>query len=181
MKFFKMKTLFCIVLLLNIFQRSLAGNPDVIVRDSVSISAFQELYVSSSIDVILVNSNVHYVYLEGTPTSISSVQIRKAGEKLFISKKGSSRQGKLFVYVPFSFLRVIDAADGAKISSYDPIKGDTLLLSSSDRSLIRIMSEANVIHSISGKNGSVELFGTCNYSFEQSDQNGVSFIELKKQ
>ena len=181
MKFYTMKTFFFSAFLLSIFQISFAGNPDVIIRDSVSISEFRELYVSSSINVILVNRNVHYAYIEGMASSVTTVQIRQTGGKLFISKKGSSVKGKLFIYVPFTSLQIIDANDGARLSSYDPVKGDTLLLSSSDRSSIRIMSEANVIHSISGKNGSVELFGSCNYSFEQTDQNGVSFIELKKE
>jgi len=174
-----MKSFFFFAFFLSILRSSFAGNPDVIVCDSVPVSAFQELYVSSSINVILVNSNFRYAYIEGTTSSIASVQIKQIGRKLFISRKGSLAKGKLFVYVPIDFLRIINAADGAKVSSYDPVKGDTLLLTSSDQSSIKIMIEVNVVRSSSGENGLVELFGTGTYSFLQSDQNGASSFELK--
>src|SRR5207249_1783633 len=120
------------------------------------------------------NSNLRYAYIEGTASSIGSVQIRQSGKKLYV-KGISSHKGKVFIYLPCSFLRNIEASDGAKVSSYDAIKGDTLLLSAYDESSIVIMTDATIIRSSSGKNGRVELVAICNYTFGQSDENGVSF------
>jgi hypothetical protein len=175
-----MKHFFLIVLLVSDFHFSFAGDHDVLIRDSIPISRYHELFVSSYINVILVSCDSKYAFIEGTASSIATIQFKQVGDKLFVSRKGLSSKGKLFVYLPVHFLRIIDAADGAKVSSYDAVKGDTLVLSASDKSSIMIMSEANVIHSSSGKNGSVQLFDSCMYSFAQRDENGVSFIELKK-
>jgi len=175
-----MKPCFFIALLLSNLQLSFAGNPDSIICDSVLIKGFYHLIASSSVNVILVNSRTHYVYIEGVPAAVSSVKIKQEGATIYISRKGISAKGKINVYVPTSFLKSIEANEGAKVCSYDPIKGDTLILIASSQSSITIMSDANIIHSVSNNNGQIQLFETCNYSFAQTDDNGISFIELRK-
>ena len=175
-----MKTLLLIMFLVQNLQAAFSGQHDAIICDSISIGKYHELHVSSSINVILVDCDAHYAFIEGTASSIASVRLKQEGDKLYISRKGISDKGKLFVYLPIHSLRIIEAEDGARVSSYNPVKGDTLVLSASDESSIMIMTEASVVRSSSGKNGSIELFDTPIYSFVQKDENGISFIELKK-
>ena len=175
-----MKTFFFTALLLSILQVSFAGNPDSIICDSVSITGYHHLIASSSVNVVLVNSRTHFVYIEGTAAAIASVKVKQEGATLYISRKGMSAKGKVLVYLPVSLLESIEANDGAKVCSYDAVKGDTLILIASGQSSIRIMSDANIVHSVSNSNGEVQLFETCNYSFAQTDDNGISFIELRK-
>ncbi|HYV91624.1 MAG TPA: DUF2807 domain-containing protein [Chitinophagales bacterium] len=175
-----MKTFFSTAFLLSILQLSFAGSTDAITCDSVAIKGFYHLIASSSVNVVLVNSRTHFAYIEGTSGAIASVKVRQEGATIYISRTGLLVKGRVLVYLPAFLLRSIEANDGAKVCSYDAVKGDTLILIASGQSSIRIMADANIVHSVSDGNGEVQLFETCNYSFAQTDENGVSFIELRK-
>jgi len=179
-RLFAKKVSFFTSLLLFIFQIALAGNPNSIICDSVLIKGFSHVIASYSVNVVIVNSASHFVYIEGTRSAIATVKVKQEGATIYISRKGLSAHGKIVVYLPASQLRSIEANDGAKVCSYDSVKGDTLVLIASSQSSIRIMSDANIVHSVSSSNGEVQLFETCNYSFAQTDENGISFIELRK-
>ncbi len=66
-----MKTFFFTTLLLSILQLSFAGNPDSIICDSVLIKGFYHVIASHSVNVVLVNSGTHFVYIEGTAAAIA--------------------------------------------------------------------------------------------------------------
>jgi len=175
-----MKIIFLTSLLLCALHFSFAGNADTITCDSIEIKGYYHLMVSSSVNVILVNSNSRHAYMEGSASAIASLKLKYEGGTLRISRKAWSGKGKLIVYLPSSRVKSIETTDGARVSSYDAIKGDTLILIASNQSSIRIMTEANIVHSVSNSNGEIQLLETNNYSLAQTDQNGISFIELRK-
>ncbi len=176
-----MKAFIFILFLLSSLRVSFAGNTDVVICDSISIKGFYHIVASSSVNVVLVNSRVHFIYIEGTASAIASVKVRQQGATLYISRKGMSSTGRVLIYLPLAIpLQSIEVTDGAKVCSYDAVSGDTLDLIASNRGSIKIMTDANIVDSDSNSNGEVQLFETCNYSFVQTNENGVSFIELRK-
>src|SRR5215471_17328858 len=122
-----MRSIFFTILLLRTYL-SFADQPDSILCDSIEVTRFYHVTVSSCVNVVFIRSQSHFIYIEGTPSAIASVKFRQEGGSLYISRRGSAAKGKVFVYLPVSVLQSIEAYDGARVCSYDPIEGDSLLL-----------------------------------------------------
>nr|WP_068889039.1 head GIN domain-containing protein [Pedobacter panaciterrae] len=152
----------------------------------VAITNFNEISVSSGIDVYLTQSNSENIRITAHPDLIKDVIIEKEGSNLRIRYKDGVNWGRLFknqsikVYINYKTLKAISASGGSDVYTQNTLKTDRLSISASGGSDLKldVVTKDMEIHSSGGSD--IDLKGSAaNMQLSTSggsDVNAINFV-----
>ncbi|NQX52402.1 DUF2807 domain-containing protein [Pedobacter panaciterrae] len=152
----------------------------------VSITNFNEVSVSSGIDIYLTQSNSENIRINAHPDLIKNVIIEKEGNNLKIRYKDGVNWGRLFknqsikVYVNYKTLKALSASGGSDVYTQNTLKTDRLSLSASGGSDLKLDVVAKDIEVHTSGGSDVDLKGSATNmevaTSGGSDVNALDFI-----
>ena len=152
----------------------------------VSINNFNEVSVSSGIDVYLTHSNSENIRINAHPDLIKNVIIEKEGNNLKIRYKDGVNWGRLFknqsikVYINYKTLKALSASGGSDVYTQNTLKTDRLSLSASGGSDLKLDVVAKDMEIQASGGSDVDLKGSATNmqvsTSGGSDVNALDFV-----
>lgn len=152
----------------------------------VAIKNFNEVSVSSGIDLYLTQSNSENIRINAHPDLIKDVIIEKEGNNLRIKYKDGVNWGRLFknqsikVYVNYKTLTAISASGGSDVYTQNTLKTDRLSLSASGGSDLKLDVVAKDVEIQTSGGSDVDLKGSATNmevsTSGGSDVNALNFV-----
>lgn len=116
----------------------LSVSPEILnAQENLTITGFNEISVSSGIDLYLTQSNSENIRINAHPDLLKNVIIEKQGKTLVIKYKNNLNWSKLVknqgtkVYVNYKNLQALNASGGSDVISQNTIKTESLALNAS--------------------------------------------------
>lgn len=152
---------------------------------NVSLTNFNEVSVSSGIDLYLTQSNSENIKISGHEDLIKNVEVEKNGSSLNIRYKKNISWQRIFkdqslkVYVNYKTLRAISASGGSDVYSQNTLKTTSLKIQASGGSDIKLDIAARDLElSVSG-GSDANLKGTVsNMNIQSSGGSDVDALNL---
>nr|WP_294877589.1 head GIN domain-containing protein [uncultured Pedobacter sp.] len=152
----------------------------------VSITNFNEISVSSGIDLYLTQSNSENIRINAHPDLIKNVIIEKEGNNLRIKYKDGVNWGRLFknqsikVYINYKTLKGLSASGGSDVYTQNTLKTDRLSLSVSGGSDLKLDVVAKDMDIQASGGSDVDLKGSATNmqvsTSGGSDVNALDFV-----
>ncbi|NRF41608.1 head GIN domain-containing protein [Pedobacter foliorum] len=152
----------------------------------VAIKNFNEVSVSSGIDLYLTQSNSENIRINAHPDLIKDVIIEKEGNNLRIKYKDGVNWGRIFknqsikVYVNYKTLTAISASGGSDVYTQNTLKTDRLSLSASGGSDLKLDVVAKDVEIQTSGGSDLDLKGSATNmevsTSGGSDVNALNFV-----
>lgn len=152
---------------------------------NVSINTFDEITVSSGIDVYLTQSNSENIRINGHPDLLKNVLVQKTGSTLHISYKNNISWSRLFkgqsikVYVNYKQLKAITASGGSDVYTQNTLKTDKLAINVSGGTDLKLQAVVRDIQIQSSGGSDIDLKGSAtNMTIDVSGGSDIEALEF---
>ncbi|TKC04452.1 head GIN domain-containing protein [Pedobacter frigoris] len=148
---------------------------------TVPISNFNQITVSSGIDLYLTQSTAENIRVSAHPDLLKNVVIEKEGSTLHVKYKNNISWSKLFkgqdikVYVNYKQLQSISASGGSDVYTQNTLKADKLSINASGGADLKLNAMVKNIDINSSGGADIDLKGSA--SNMQIDVSGGSDID----
>jgi len=151
----------------------------------IAITGFNEVSVSSGIDLYLTQSNSENIRVNAHPDLLKNVLIEKQGNNLIIKYKDNISLKRLIkdqgtkVYVNYKTLQAISASGGSDVVTQNTLKGDKLTLRASGGSDINLNVAVNDMEIQTSGGSDIDIKGSAtNMSAQASGGSDIDALEF---